>query len=94
MNCGAFYLTKRRGKSDLGGSGLFEPDYIGDGQGEHEAVLTGFCEDFVANCLEDRLLVGANAGREAAAKEMEAALGRLGLPMCRVLPFRRRLTAP
>ena len=42
----------------------------------------------------DRLLVGANAGREAAAKEMEAALGRLGLPMCRVLPFRRRLTAP
>ena len=42
----------------------------------------------------DQLLVGANAGREAAAKEMEAALGRLGLPLCRVLPFRRRLTAP
>ena len=40
------------------------------------------------------LLLGADAGREAAAQGMEAALMRLGMPLCRVLPFRRKLTAP
>lgn len=50
-------------------------------------------EKFGALSLSD-LLLGADAGREAAAQGMEAALMRLGMPLCRVLPFRRRLTAP
>ena len=32
--------------------------------------------------------------REAAEQGMEAALERIGMPLCRVLPFRRRLIAP
>lgn len=50
-------------------------------------------EKFGALSLSD-LLLGADAGREAAAQGMEAALMRLGMPLCRVLPFRRKLTAP
>lgn len=50
-------------------------------------------EKFGALSLPD-LLLGADAGREAAAQGMEAALMRLGMPLCRVLPFRRKLTAP
>ena len=50
-------------------------------------------EKFGALSLSD-LLLGADAGREAAAQGMEAALMRLGMPLCRVLPFRRNLTAP
>ncbi len=50
-------------------------------------------EKFGALSLSD-ILLGADAGREAAAQGMEAALGRIGMPLCRVLPFRRRLTAP
>lgn len=50
-------------------------------------------EKFGALSLSD-LPLGADAGREAAAQGMEAALMRLGMPLCRVLPFRRKLTAP
>lgn len=50
-------------------------------------------EKFGALSLSD-LLLGADAGREAAAQGMEAALMHLGMPLCRVLPFRRKLTAP
>ena len=50
-------------------------------------------EKFGALSLSD-LLLGADAGREAAAQGMEATLMRLGMPLCRVLPFRRKLTAP
>ena len=50
-------------------------------------------EKFGALSLSD-LLLGADAGREAAAQGMEAVLMRLGMPLCRVLPFRRKLTAP
>lgn len=50
-------------------------------------------EKFGALSLSD-LLLGADAGREAAVQGMEAALMRLGMPLCRVLPFRRKLTAP
>lgn len=50
-------------------------------------------EKFGALSLSD-LLLGADAGREAAAQGMEAALMRLGMPLCRVLPFRPKLTAP
>ena len=50
-------------------------------------------EKFGALSLSD-LLLGADAGREAAAQGMEAALMRLGMPLCRVLPFRHKLTAP
>ena len=50
-------------------------------------------EKFGALSLSD-LLLGADAGREAAAQGMEAALMSLGMPLCRVLPFRRKLTAP
>ena len=50
-------------------------------------------EKFGALSLSD-LLLGVDAGREAAAQGMEAALMRLGMPLCRVLPFRRKLTAP
>ena len=50
-------------------------------------------EKFGALSLSD-LLLGADVGREAAAQGMEAALMRLGMPLCRVLPFRRKLTAP
>ena len=50
-------------------------------------------EKFGALSLSD-LLLGADAGREAAAQGIEAALMRLGMPLCRVLPFRRKLTAP
>ncbi|MFR3407582.1 MAG: hypothetical protein ACLTV6_14215 [Christensenellales bacterium] len=39
------------------------------------------------------ILLGADAGAGRRA-EMEAALMRLGMPLCRVLPFRRKLTAP
>ena len=35
-----------------------------------------------------------DVGREAAEHGMEAALERIGMPLCRVLPFRRRLIAP
>ena len=42
----------------------------------------------------DRILPAMDIGREAAAQGMEAALGCIGMPLCRVLPFRRRLTAP
>ena len=35
-----------------------------------------------------------DVGREAAEQGMEAALERIGMPLCRVLPFRRRLIAP
>ena len=42
----------------------------------------------------DRILPAMDVGREAAEQGMEAALERIGMPLCRVLPFRRRLTAP
>ena len=42
----------------------------------------------------DRILPAMDVGREAAEHGMEAALERIGMPLCRVLPFRRRLIAP
>ena len=42
----------------------------------------------------DRILPAMDIGREAAEHGMEAALERIGMPLCRVLPFRRRLIAP
>ena len=42
----------------------------------------------------DRILPAMDVGREAAEQGMEAALERIGMPLCRVLPFRRRLIAP
>ncbi|MFR8176177.1 MAG: hypothetical protein ACLVB5_03295 [Christensenellales bacterium] len=43
----------------------------------------------------DRTLPATDVGREAAEQGMrEAALERIGMPLCRVLPFRRRLIAP
>ena len=42
----------------------------------------------------DRILPAMDVGREAAEHGMEAALERIGMPLCRVLPFRRKLIAP
>ena len=39
----------------------------------------------------DRILPAMDVGREAAEQGMEAALERIGMPLCRVLPFRRKL---
>ena len=73
-------------------SGFFMPcaREIGGNAGVFRIPLP---EKFGALSLSD-LLLGADAGREAAAQGMEAALMRLGMPLCRVLPFRRKLTAP
>ena len=73
-------------------SGFFMPcaREIGGNVGDFRIPLP---EKFGALSLSD-LLLGADAGREAAAQGMEAALMRLGMPLCRVLPFRRKLTAP
>ena len=38
----------------------------------------------------DRILPAMDVGREAAEHGMEAALERIGMPLCRVLPFRRQ----
>ncbi|MFR5786445.1 MAG: hypothetical protein ACLUHE_04550 [Christensenellales bacterium] len=48
----------------------------------------------VRRAVAFRFAVWRGRGREAAAQGMEAALMRLGMPLCRVLPFRRKLTAP
>lgn len=37
----------------------------------------------------ERIAECAQTGKNAAAQNMEAALERLGMPLCRVLPFRK-----
>lgn len=62
--------------------------------GENVGVFRVMMPEKLGALSLDRILPAADVGRQAAAQEMEAALSRIGMPLCRVLPFRKKLTAP
>ena len=56
---------------------------------ENAGILRLELDDRYGALSLERIAECAQAGKSAAAQHMEAALERLGMPLCRVLPFRK-----
>ena len=56
---------------------------------ENAGILRVMMDDRCGALSLERIAECAQTGKNAAAQNMEAALERLGMPLCRVLPFRK-----